>query len=53
MLASPPGAPAGGWANVEANPYNILLAGDPRPTPTLLPPFEQVGPDVLVNCPAP
>jgi hypothetical protein len=52
MLASKPGAPAAGWTNVEANPYNIVLAGDPRPDP-LAPPFEQVGPDVLINCPAP
>jgi hypothetical protein len=53
MLASAPGAPAASWSNVEANPYNIVLPGDPRPVPTLQPPFEQVGPDVLVNCPAP
>jgi hypothetical protein len=52
MLDSATGAPAPGWVNVEANPYNIVLTGDPRPDP-LAPPFEQVGADVLINCPAP
>jgi hypothetical protein len=52
MLASAPGAPAPGWVNVEANPYNLLLPGDVRPSP-LAPPFEQVGPDVFINCPVP
>jgi hypothetical protein len=50
MLDSSPGAPAAGWTNVEANPYNLLLSGDPRPSP-LAPPFEQSGSDVVVNCP--
>jgi hypothetical protein len=50
MLASKPGAPAPGWTNIEASPYNIVLTGDPRPSP-LAPPFEQSGPNVVVNCP--
>jgi hypothetical protein len=52
MLASRPGAPDPGWTNVEASPYNIVLPGDPRPSP-LVPPFVQVGADVLIDCPAP
>ncbi len=51
MIDSGPGAPDPGWVNVEADPYNIVLPGDPRPNP-LVPPFEQSGPDVIVNCPA-
>jgi len=52
MLASEPGAPDAAWTNVEANPENLLLSGDPRPSP-LVAPFEQSGPDVIVDCPAP
>ena len=51
MLASTPGSPAPGWSNVEANPYNIVLPGDPVPSP-LAPPFEQSGSDVVIDCPA-
>ena len=50
MLASKPGAPSPAWTNVEANPENLVLAGDPVPNP-LTPPFEQSGPDVVINCP--
>jgi hypothetical protein len=39
-----------GWTNVEATTSGLLLSGDPRPSP-LAPPFEQVGPDVVINCP--
>jgi hypothetical protein len=49
MIGSQPGAPAPGWVNVEADPFNVLLPGDPRPSP-LQPPFEQSGNDVIVNC---
>jgi hypothetical protein len=38
------------WVNVEANPSNVLLPGDPQPNP-LEPPFQQSGSDVVVNCP--
>jgi hypothetical protein len=41
-----------GWINVEASPSNVLLPGDPRPSP-LQPPFESSGPDTIVSCPAP
>ncbi|HYV56641.1 MAG TPA: hypothetical protein VE911_03810, partial [Candidatus Nitrosopolaris sp.] len=51
MLASKPGAPSPAWTNVEANPENIVLAGDPVPNP-LAAPFEQSGADVVINCPA-
>jgi len=51
MLASAPDSPAPGWVNVEANPYNVLLAGDTRPNP-LAAPFEMSGDDVVVNCSA-
>jgi hypothetical protein len=37
------------WVNVEADPFNVLLQGDPRPNP-LVPPFEQSGSDVIVDC---
>jgi hypothetical protein len=46
MLA---GSPA--WTNVECTNCGLLLAGDPRPSP-LQPPFTQVGPDVVVECPS-
>jgi hypothetical protein len=39
-----------GWVNVEADPYNVLLPGDPRPDP-LKDPFELSGPNTIVNCP--
>ena len=52
MLASTPGRPSAAWTNVEANPENLLLPGDVRPTP-LTAPFEMSGSDVVVNCPAP
>ena len=50
MLASEPGASDPGWTNVECSNCGLLLSGDPRPSP-LQPPFEQVGPDVVINCP--
>lgn len=45
MLAGDPG-----WTNVEANPFNVLLSGDVRPSP-LAAPFELSGTDTIVNCP--
>lgn len=42
------GTPA--WTNVEAQDSGLLLPGDVRPTPDLLPPFFQVGPDVKIIC---
>jgi hypothetical protein len=43
----------GGWTNVQcdnATSCGTLLSGDPRPSP-LTAPFNQVGPDVVVQCP--
>jgi Pectinacetylesterase len=40
---------SGAWANVECTNCGLLLAGDPKPSP-VQDPFEQVGPDVVVNC---
>jgi hypothetical protein len=51
MLDSQPGSPDPGWTNVECANCGLLLPGDPRPA-TLQPPFEQVGPDVVINCPS-
>lgn len=45
MLANGPS-----WVNVEASPYNVLLSGDPRPSP-LQAPFATSGANVVVNCP--
>jgi hypothetical protein len=45
MLATGPG-----WVNIEASPSNVLLSGDPRPSP-LEDPFEGTDPNVIVNCP--
>jgi hypothetical protein len=39
-----------GWVNVEASPFNVLLSGDPKPSP-LEDPFEGSDPNVIVNCP--
>jgi len=40
-----------GWTNVEcSSDCGKLLPGDPQPSP-LQEPFEQQGPDVVVNCP--
>jgi hypothetical protein len=50
MLASAPGAPDPAWVNVEAVPDNVLLPGDPQPSP-LAPPFETSVSGVVVNCP--
>jgi hypothetical protein len=49
MLDSSPGAADPGWTNVECTNCGLLLPGDPRPA-ALPPPFEQVGPDVVINC---
>jgi hypothetical protein len=40
------------WENVECTNCGLLLPGDPRPSP-LQPPFEQVGEDVVIDCPTP
>ena len=37
------------WTNVEADPFNVLFPGDPKPDPLQLP-FELVGSDVVVSC---
>ena len=51
MLSStPPSADDLAWANVQCTNCGLLLPGDPRPTPLLEPPFEQVGSDVVVQC---
>jgi hypothetical protein len=49
MLNSPPGAPDPGWTNVECTNCGLTLAGDPVPDP-IVAPFEQVGPDVVIDC---
>jgi hypothetical protein len=51
MLNSASGAPDPGWVNVEANPFNVLLSGDPRPPSLPTPPFELSNGNVVVNCP--
>lgn len=38
------------WVSVEASPFNVLLPGDPAPSP-LAEPFESSGGGVVVNCP--
>jgi hypothetical protein len=38
------------WTNVEATNQGLLLSGDPSPDP-LQAPFQQVGPDVVIDCP--
>jgi hypothetical protein len=40
-----------GWTNVECTDCGVLLPNDPQPNP-LQPPFAQVGPDVVVQCPS-
>lgn len=37
------------WTNVECTNCGLLLPGDPRPNP-LVPPFEQQGSSVVINC---
>jgi hypothetical protein len=44
------GSPA--WENVECTNCGLTLPGDPRPNP-LESPFEQVGDDVIIDCPTP
>jgi hypothetical protein len=51
MLNSASGAADPGWTNVECTNCGLLLPGDVRPNP-LAPPFEQVGPDVVIMCTA-
>jgi len=51
MLNSTAGAADPGWTNVECTNCGLLLPGDVRPDP-LEPPFEQVGDDVIIMCPA-
>jgi hypothetical protein len=50
MLSSREGAADPAWANVEAEPFNVLLPGDPSPAliPTL--PFVMDGPNLVVDC---
>jgi hypothetical protein len=50
LNSSPPTAADPAWSNVECTNCGLLLSGDPRPSP-LQPPFQQVGPDVVVTCP--
>lgn len=50
LNSSPPLLTDPDWTNVECTNCGLLLSGDPRPSP-LAPPFQQVGPDVVVTCP--
>jgi hypothetical protein len=51
MLSStPPSGDSSAWTNVECTNCGLLLPGDPQPSP-LQPPFEQVGSNVVVQCP--
>jgi hypothetical protein len=50
LNSSPPVMNDPDWTNVECANCGLLLSGDPRPSP-LQPPFQQVGPDVVVTCP--
>jgi pectinacetylesterase len=43
------GTPA--WTNVECTNCGLTLPGDPAPNP-LQPPFEMVGPNIVINCPS-
>jgi hypothetical protein len=51
MIDDDPNGPTP-WDDVEASPYNVLLPGDPKPSP-LAPPFETSGPDTIINCTGP
>jgi hypothetical protein len=51
MLSSTPATPDPAWTNVECTNCGLLLPGDVHPDP-LQPPFEQVGDDIVVMCPA-
>jgi hypothetical protein len=42
------GTPA--WTNVECTNCGLTLTGDPVPEPTIVPPFEVQGPNIVVNC---
>ncbi len=53
MLDSTPGNPNPSWMNVEADPFNVLLPGDVRPSVIPTPPFAMDGSDVVINCPSP
>jgi hypothetical protein len=39
-----------GWTNVECTNCGLLLPGDVRPPTIPTPPFQQVGPDVVIVC---
>jgi hypothetical protein len=51
MLNSTAGMADERWENVECTNCGLLLEGDVRPNP-LVPPFEQVGDDVIITCAA-
>ena len=44
-------AGSGAWTNVECTNCGLTLAGDPKPSP-LQAPFQQVGSDVIIQCPS-
>jgi hypothetical protein len=50
MLRSGSGRSDPAWTNVEADPFNVLLPGDPRPPSIPTPPFVMDGADVVVDC---
>jgi len=50
MMMSTAENPHEGWVNVECTGCGLTLAGDPQPNPPV-PPFMQVGQDVVIDCP--
>jgi hypothetical protein len=50
LNSAPPLLTDPAWSHVECTNCGLLLSGDPRPSP-LAPPFQPVGPDVVVTGP--
>jgi hypothetical protein len=52
LASAPPAGNSPAWTNVQCTDCGVLLPGDPQPSTLPTPPFAQVGPNVVVECPS-
>jgi hypothetical protein len=52
LASTPPAGNSPAWTDVQCTDCGVLLPGDPQPPTLPTPPFEQVGPNVVIDCPS-
>ncbi len=52
LASTPPAGNSPAWTDVQCTDCGVLLPGDPQPPTLPTPPFQQVGSNVVIECPS-